>query len=86
MKYVPIACALHDYLEIACTVKLNVAIEHDDGRIIEGIAINVFSQDQAEWMVLERNGEQHAPLRLDQIRSIRALQPNPHFEQLDLKA
>ncbi|MCE2572963.1 Rho-binding antiterminator [Motilimonas eburnea] len=85
MKYQPIDCALHDYLEIACSNKLEIEIVQDDGSIIKGKAMNVYSKDQAEWMLLEPQGLPGSPIRLDRICSIKALTINPYFELLELK-
>ncbi len=57
MKIEPIACELHDYIEIACMYGYLVKLTLTEHRSFEGKAIDVVTdQDKCEFLVID-NGE-----------------------------
>lgn len=83
MKYIPIDCGLHDYLEIACSSNMLLKVENRDGSSVIASARNVFTQNKAEWLTLiAPNTAQSSQIRLDHIHRLTAIHPNPHFNEI----
>ncbi len=61
--YAPIDCSLHDHYEAAATLRQNVRFTMDDGAVVEGVIVDFFHKDKAEWLRMKDGQE----LRLDQI-------------------
>jgi transcriptional antiterminator Rof (Rho-off) len=64
--YVPIDCDLHDSFEAAATLKQRVRLALSDGTHAEGIIVDLFHRDTAEWLRLDGGAE----VRLDRVRYI----------------
>ncbi len=76
-----VACEAHDYIEIACTFSMEVELQLTSGERIEGEAHNLVYTEGTESLLLRMQSDRgHIPL-VD-IKSMRALQPNPHFGTL----
>ena len=75
-----ISCAIHDYIEIACTFGYQVKLELFTGDTLRGKAITTeTSKDKKEYLLL--NGLSHQQkIELTNIKSMTAVQPNPHFD------
>ncbi len=79
MPYQPIACDLHDYLEIACMQQYRLRIELCDGSHLEAQALTTeTTADKEEFLIVEHAaGTTH--LRLDQILAITPLNEDARF-------
>jgi Rho-binding antiterminator len=65
-KYLPINCSFYDRLEAAATLKQTVTLRYKEGsaeRIEEGIIVDLFIRDGAEYLQTERG----FTLRLDDL-------------------
>ena len=77
-------CDDHDYLEIACTFRLPVRLVLKDGCSLEGVARDTgYTPDRQECLLLEVDGERR-PVIMAQIKTLIALQDNPHFSVVEL--
>ena len=65
--YVPVDCSLYDHFEAAATLKEHVRLEFKDGKVQEGIIVDLFQREGAEWLRLS-DGTEH---RLDRIQALR---------------
>jgi len=78
-----ISCANHDFIEIACLYHLQLRVTLDDLSQTEGQAQTTkTSPDKKEYLVLSSTNHP-LEVELEKIKSIRALTPNPHFQQID---
>ena len=77
-----IACEIHDYVEIACTYRINVSLGFKSGEEITGIAKDTcLNHLRQECIKLQTEvGERVVPL--DLLLSMKALDTNPHFKQI----
>ena len=77
--YSPIACHLHDYIEIACMKHLKIMIQTKNKQTITAKGITTHTRpDKTEWLEYEQdNGRDF--IRLDEITSITALEKNAPF-------
>ena len=83
MKYIPIDCGLHDYLEIACSSNMLLKIENREGISVIANTRNVFTQNKAEWLtIIDPHTAQLRHIRLDHIHRLTAMHPNPHFNEI----
>lgn len=77
-------CDDHDYLEIACMLRLPVRLVLKDGGSLEGVARDTgYAPDRQECLLLEVDGESR-PVVMAQIKTLIALQDNPHFSVVEL--
>lgn len=67
--YRPIDCVLHERLEFAALRRERVRLALADGRL-EGLVLDVFTRDGAEWLKLEDPAGQIVILRLDAITGV----------------
>lgn len=75
-----ISCAQHDYIEIACLYRMPVVLTLDKGEVLRGVAVDtVRDHDRTECLKLA-SGQL---VVLDRIRSLEAVEPNPHFDRVD---
>jgi Rho-binding antiterminator len=83
--YQPIACHVHDYIEIACLYNMAVELLLRDGEKLSGKARTTrTSADHREYLIVDLNGDEQE-IDLIEIARMRALQANPHFDQIDFK-
>lgn len=74
----PIACHLHDYLEIACLYGYRVKLTLRDGRVLEGQAVDTVTRaDKREYLVLD--SEQ---VETRYLAKLRVLTPGAKFSDL----
>ncbi len=78
----PIACHLHDYIEIACLYRLQVELELSGGQRLQGRALTTRTQNREEFLLLKTD-DAELSVALDQLKRMTALQPNPHFSAID---
>ena len=77
-------CDDHDYLEIACTFRLPVRLVLKEGGSLEGVPRDTgYTPDRQECLLLEVDGERQ-PVIMAQIKTLIALQDNPHFSVVEL--
>jgi len=77
-----ISCAIHDYIEIACTFGYQVKLELFNEETVQGKAITTeTTKDKKEYLQLDGSSEVHK-IELINIKSMTALQPNPHFDHI----
>ncbi|RKZ63827.1 MAG: hypothetical protein DRQ44_09735 [Gammaproteobacteria bacterium] len=78
-----ISCALHDYIEIACTFGYEVRLEFFSGPVLQGTARTTeTSNDKKEYLLLDCQ-QKTLKIELVNIKKMTALQPNPHFDSVD---
>lgn len=67
--YQPIACIQHERLEFAVLRRLPLQLKLHDARALSGFALDVFTQDGAEWLKFQRAPGVEELIRLDHIAS-----------------
>jgi|GEM_PF-193892 len=67
--YEPIDCNLYDRYEAAATLKQDVHLELSNGTATEGVIVDLFHKEKAEWLRMA-NGDE---IRLDHIVAITAV-------------
>jgi transcriptional antiterminator Rof (Rho-off) len=67
--YVPIPCVAHERLEFAVLKRHRLVLECRDLGRLAGIPVDVYTQHEAEWLVLRDETGQDHTLRLDDILS-----------------
>lgn len=73
-------CHLHDYIEIACMLHIEVTLTYKDGTTITGIANDtVYNTTHDECIEVIIDGQKQS-IVLTQLASMLAITPNPHFE------
>ena len=78
----PIACHLHDYIEIACLYRLEVELTLSDGQRLQGRALTTRTQNREEFLLLQTT-EGESSVALGRLKRMTALQPNTHFSAID---
>ncbi|MBQ0213749.1 Rho-binding antiterminator [Proteus vulgaris] len=80
-EYQPINCDDYEYLELACQRGLALHIELHDGKLIEGIADDLFLSKKVEYLKI-KTSEGSKDLRLDIIASF----SNPELGTIVIKS
>ena len=76
-----ISCDKHDFVEIACMYKLEVALEAKTGKVIYGIANDILLNNMREECIkVHKKDNTYAIIALSKILSMRAMVANPHFD------
>ncbi|MCU7918882.1 MAG: Rho-binding antiterminator [Candidatus Thiodiazotropha sp. (ex Epidulcina cf. delphinae)] len=80
-----ILCKLYDYIEIACMYRLPVELQLKNGLVHQGMAVDtLINSDGEECMVISsgKNVEsaENNRIVINQIKVMRALVSNPHFD------
>ncbi len=80
----PILCQLHDYIEIACTFRLPIALSITSGKQLKGIAIDtLIKPDKSEHLVFMEEGvETTIQIPMNELIEMKALVENIHFENV----
>ncbi|MEK6664324.1 MAG: Rho-binding antiterminator [Pseudomonadota bacterium] len=73
MDYQPIACMQHERLEFAVLRRIPLHLKLEDGRELTGLALDVFTQDGAEWLKFRDGSNVEETLRLDLISAFNEL-------------
>lgn len=73
MDYQPIECAQHERLEFAVMRRIPLHLKLKDGRGVTGLALDVFTQDGAEWLKFRDVSDVEETLRLDWIAAFNEL-------------
>jgi Rho-binding antiterminator len=80
-----ISCDLHDYIEIAVMFSLQIKVTLVNGDSVDGQAVNLgLDESRNEYLGLQDQGIAHN-IRLDDIKAMRALQENLHFDEVVFK-
>ncbi|MDJ0834215.1 MAG: Rho-binding antiterminator [Gammaproteobacteria bacterium] len=77
-----ISCHIHDYIEIACMYGYQVRLELTNHDRIEGKPVTTKSKSKQEFLVMQTAAGQQ-DIELSNIRIMRALTSNPHFDRID---
>jgi Rho-binding antiterminator len=78
-----ISCDRHDYIEIACLYHLPVKLVFKHAESITGIAQDtVYNDEKEECMSLLLDSGETRILRLCELKTMQAMQKNPHFDQV----
>ena len=78
--YAPIACELHDYLEIACQYRYRLRIELRDGRSLDAQALDTqTTASKEEFLVAADEHGARLRLRLDHLHAITPLAADARF-------
>jgi len=86
-----ISCDLHDYIEIVCMYRLPIELQLKDGVTQQGTAMDIAKNVNGEECLLlaDNQGDSTAEsslVVLDQIKVMRALVSNPHFDVVNFPA
>jgi Rho-binding antiterminator len=69
----PIACDLHDYLEIACLYHYRVRLNLTNGEVLEGKAVDVETKDKREYLIVDADQRHEIDVtRLDKLKVLTA--------------
>jgi Rho-binding antiterminator len=85
MTSTPIACELHDYIEIACTFRYPVLLTLESGEKLNGIATNILiKQGKGECLILREDiSKETIEIPLNNLVQMQSLIKNPHFGKVD---
>lgn len=80
----PIACELHDYVEIACMYGYRLKLTLTENRSLEGKAVDVVTYpDKREFLVID-NGERRK-VELSEIVKMETRTPGARFQKVCFK-
>ncbi|WP_348943764.1 Rho-binding antiterminator [Chitinibacter sp. FCG-7] len=82
-NYVPIACDIYDYLEIAAMHREPLRIVLHNGAVFEAQACNVLVREHIEYFEVNCAGVQRQ-IRLDEIKTIESIASPPHFARISI--
>ena len=84
-RYQPLACALYDYLEIACLHGYRLQVELVDGSCFEARALDTRTAPGKEEFLILQSSDGQREVRLDRLRAITPLDPGASFGRLELR-
>lgn len=67
--YQPISCATHERLEFSVLRKLRLDLKLLDGTALRVLPLDVYTQENAEWLRFRTEDGSEQTIRLDQIKS-----------------
>lgn len=80
----PIACELHDYIEIACLYGYQIRLELKDGSWLEGQAVDTLTTaDKREYLLLDHDPQQR--IELNRIAKITTLTHQAQFKSVSFQ-
>lgn len=79
----PISCELFDYIEIACMHRLELKVYFKEAKPVQGNAITTKVDAGKEILVLRSEGK-NVSVMLDSVKELKAITPNPYFENIQL--
>ncbi|TWC38674.1 Rof transcriptional antiterminator [Pseudomonas sp. SJZ079] len=80
--YQPLACDLHDYLEIACLYHYRLHIELNDGDSLDAEALTSATTPSKEEFLIVLSAQGQQRLRLDRLLAITPLSANARFARV----
>lgn len=80
-------CELHDYVEIACTFRMPIALSMTPDKELKGVAVDtLIKPDKTEHiMFIEEGAEEAIALPMNELVQMEALVENVHFEIVKFK-
>lgn len=81
MTLKPIACDLHDYLEIAGMYRYRVKLILKDNQIVEGTVIDIATIDKREYLIIDSGERRH--VELTDLAQMKVLTPNAKFNEVN---
>lgn len=67
--YQPISCMQHERLEFAVLRRIPLKLKLASATVLDGLALDVYTQDGAEWLKFRDVSGAEQVIRLDQIAS-----------------
>lgn len=83
--YQPMACDLHDFLEIACLYRYQLRIELTDGGRFDAEALTTRTDPSKEEFLSVRDAAGVREIRLDTLHAITPLDAGAQFGRVVLK-
>ncbi len=77
----PIACDLHDYLEIAGMYRYRVKLTLKDGQTLEGTVIDITTIDKREFLILD--ADERRQVELTGLTKMKVLTQNAKFSEVN---
>ena len=86
-----ISCDLHDYIEIACMYRLPIELQLKDDTTQQGTAMDIKKNAIGKECLLladnhDNSSTKNRLVELDQIKTMRAMVSNPHFDVVNFPA
>lgn len=79
----PISCHVHDYIEIACLYRFEVALYLRNGDTLRGRAMNTVTRADKRECLLLQQASTSIEVELSEIAWMQALTRNPHFTRVE---
>lgn len=77
-----ITCHQYDYIEIACMYRYQVKLTFKDGEDTSGIALDTAKNEAKQECLKLQTDQGDVLVELDQLVTLTAITPNPHFTQV----
>lgn len=77
----PIACDLHDQIEVACLYRYQIEVLQRDGITTSGQALTTRTDSGVDYLIVS-NGSKNHEIPMHQIALITVLTPNARFARL----
>ena len=74
-----ISCNEYDYIEIACMFRYSVRLLLRDDTVLEGIAVDTFTNQQKQECIRLQQDEGERLVLLDSLKQLKVLSDNPRF-------
>jgi len=79
----PIACDVHDHVEVACLFGYDLRLQLKDGSVVAGRAITTITQPDKIEVLQLRQGDNLTSVPLHEVMHATVLTPNARFSQID---
>jgi Rho-binding antiterminator len=79
----PIACDVHDYVEVACLFGYDLRLQLQDGSIVAGKAITTITRPDKTEVLQLRQGDSLTSVPLHELVHANVLTPNARFSQIE---
>lgn len=81
-----ISCHLHDYIEIACLHGYEIELQLLNGDVVTGQALTTETDSDKKEYLLVKKHDQTRKVLLTNVKKMKALTRNPHFDHIDFQA
>ena len=81
-----IKCDIHDYVEIACIYRFEVEIFMLDNKRVRGYAKTIKLNEERRECLLLITSNSEKMIILSEVKYMRSLTNNPHFELINLNS
>ncbi|WP_220718210.1 Rho-binding antiterminator [Agarivorans litoreus] len=78
-----ISCNEYDYIEIACMFRYSVKLILRDASVLEGIAVDTFTNQQKQECIKLQQEEGERLVLLDSLKRLQVFSDNPRFTLVD---